>query len=300
MDAVQRAFYRLQFRNAFLEQKGTAFQDWFARLASFALGSDFERIRPYGAQGDFKADGRTRSDRTIYQCYAPETLKQDRLLAKMEADLAGAEEHWRGWMKRWVFVHNDTRGLPATVRQGQDQLRSRYQRITIEGWGEAELTSLAERMDLTGWESMFGVVPSRRDEEAVTPEHVASVVADLQRAEPSPGEEPVRPPSADKIVKNELSGAVRGLLWTGKAKDGLVKGYFDKHQRPNLGEQIAEAFRRRYRQLRETEHSPDDIFFGLQRYVGFDGSPKRQMAALGVLSYLFDRCDIFEDPDDSL
>ena len=30
MDEIQTAFYRLQFRLAFLEKKGTEFHDWFA------------------------------------------------------------------------------------------------------------------------------------------------------------------------------------------------------------------------------------------------------------------------------
>ena len=52
MDEVQAAFYRVLFRNAFLEKKGTEFQDWFARLAGRAFGSDFEAVRPYGRRGE--------------------------------------------------------------------------------------------------------------------------------------------------------------------------------------------------------------------------------------------------------
>ena len=45
MDEVQTAFYRMIFRVAFLGKKGTEFQDWFARLAGHAFGSDFETVR---------------------------------------------------------------------------------------------------------------------------------------------------------------------------------------------------------------------------------------------------------------
>ena len=71
MDEVQEAFYRLGFRVAFLEKKGTEFQDLFVRLAGYAFGPDFEAVRPYGKQGDFKCDGRRVSTGTIFQCYAP-------------------------------------------------------------------------------------------------------------------------------------------------------------------------------------------------------------------------------------
>ena len=39
------------------------------------------------------------------------------------------------------------------------------------------------------------------------------------------------------------------------------------------------------------------IFSYLQQFTGFEGDPKRQAAAMAVMAYFFDRCDIFEDPD---
>ena len=45
------------------------------------------------------------------------------------------------------------------------------------------------------------------------------------------------------------------------------------------------------------ELEPDQIFSRLQEFTGFEGDPKRQAAAMAVMAYFFDRCDIFEDPD---
>lgn len=295
MDAPQKSFYRLQFRLAFLEKRGTEFEAWFARIAGFALGPDFERIKPHGAEGDRKADARSRRDRTIYQCYAPTTLRRDRLIAKLDQDFEGAVEYWGHWMKRWVFVHDDIEGLSALVHEHLDALRDRHPSVSIEVWGEVELIRLADQMDLAGWESVFPGVPSQGDT-AVAPEDIAAVVQYLEQADPAPGQEPIRPPSVDKIARNDLSADVQSLLRVGQHKDHLVRRFFVQHHTPDLGERIAEAFRRRYRELREREHSPDDIFVGLQRAFGARGTAKREVASLAVLNYLFDRCDIFEDP----
>ena len=297
MDDLQRAFRRLQFKIAFLEKKGKAFEDWFARLAEFAMGPDFERIRPYGAEGDRKADGRSRSDRTIYQCYAPDAMKQTQLIAKIEDDFTGAVRHWDEWMKRWVLVHNDARGLSPEVVRRLDALRSRHPSVVIETWSEGQLAKLAARLDQTGWELLFGYVPSPSDIEEVALDDVAEVVSYLEQVEPSATEDPLAAPSVDKIAKNELSGDVLELLRAGKRKDHLVKRFFESHPRPYFGEKIAEAFRGRYRELKDSGKAPDDIFVGLQRATGAPGSAKGQVAALAVLSYLFDRCDIFEDPE---
>ncbi len=59
-----------------------------------------------------------------------------------------------------------------------------------------------------------------------------------------------------------------------------------------------QEFRRRYAQLQGSGRSPDQIFGHLQQYAGTGGDPGRQAAALAVLSYFFERCDIFEDPRD--
>lgn len=297
MDDLRRALYRLRFANAFLEKKGQAFEDWFCRLAEYALGSDFERIRPYGAEGDRKADGRSLSDRAIYQCYAPHNMQLNRLRAKVATDFVGALDHWQNWIRRWVFVHNDSRGLPAAVLEDLDTFRVRHPSVKIEVWTEQQLLILFERLDDAGLESLFGVAPGSRERAQVATEDIVGVVQPLERPTPAPGTDPIRAPSVDKIAKNALSDYVRILLDAGRRKDHVVQRYFDSHPHPDTGERVVEGFRRRYRSLRDAGNSPDAIFFGLQKYVGLGGEPTRQVASLAVLSYLFDRCDIFEDPE---
>ena len=53
-DELQRSIYVDRFRLAFHTHRGAAFQDWFVRLAGYALGADFEEVRPYGPRGDLR------------------------------------------------------------------------------------------------------------------------------------------------------------------------------------------------------------------------------------------------------
>jgi hypothetical protein len=100
----------------------------------------------------------------------------------------------------------------------------------------------------------------------------------------------------EKLEKNSLSEDSALLLQVGRRKSGLVDTFFRKSARPDLGERIAEAFRVRYAELKRLELPSDTIFKHLQDYAGMNGEPKIQAAALAVLSYFFDNCDIFEDP----
>lgn len=297
MDEIQTAFYRLQFRLAFLEKKGTEFQDWFARLAAHAFGPDFEAVRPYGRQGDLKCDGRRVSSRTIFQCYAPYETKETRLNAKIERDFVGACENWGDGIANWVLVHNDSQGLPASSLQLFDRLRGNSPDVTIELWTEAELRRLADRLPLADQQAMFGFAPSMTGLETLVMADLQPVIHQLQSMDPEPGEEPIKVPSVDKLEKNLISEDAAELLRVGRRKEALVEAWFRKDRRADLGERVAEAFRRRYAQLRESGRSPDEILGHLQQYAGMGGNPGRQTAVLAVLSYFFERCDIFDDPE---
>ena len=297
MDQAKKSIYRLLLQNAYLKKKGDEFQDWFCQLAAHVWGPDFERVRPYGNQGDFKCDGRRISTGTIFQCYAPRTPRAAQLNKKIRDDFGGALAHWPD-MAEWIFVFNDNDGLPPSTSQLLDELRAEHEEIDIRLWTEPALQELAERMPPHGWESVFGPVASLSTFDALTFKDLQPVVDELARHQPEPGEEPLDPPSAEKLERNALSEEATALLRLGRRKEAMVERYFQNAPVPDLGEQIAEAFRQRYAELKANDYPPGQIFSSLQRFAGgMEGSPIRQGAVLAVLSYYFERCDIFEDTD---
>ena len=297
-DALQRRIYGLRFRIAFLQKRGVEFQDWFARLMRFALSHEFEPIRSYGPRGDLKCDGYWVTTGTVFQCYAPDRIRESALIKKITTDFDGARDNWGRRMRRWVLVHNDQRGLPARTVQHIDSLRGSYPNIRIETWGDSELARMKERLDLEALESLFGYASSRAEAGSLGIEDLRPVLEALQRREPSPGSEPVSPPSVEKLEQNQLSEDAAALLRWGRRKEALVARCFKDDPRPEIGELVAEAFRERYDMLKEDGLSPDEVLWALQQHAGGDmvGIPNRQGAVLAVLSYFFERCDIFEDP----
>ncbi|MHB1744136.1 MAG: hypothetical protein ACYCRE_05120, partial [Acidobacteriaceae bacterium] len=250
MDAVQQSFYTLHFKAAFHEKKGTAFQDWFVQLAGHAHGPDFEEVRPYGKQGDLKCDGRLVSVGAIFQVYAPYLMKDSELNAKIREDFEGALLHWGGWLKTWIFVHNDARGLPPGVTQYLDVLRAQNPKVKIEVWSEPELLSLLHRMDLSSHQLMFGYAPSLAVVDRLAMQDLVPVIEALSRAEPSVIDPPLTPPSLQKLEKNSLSADAAVLLQMGRRKSDLVGTFFARGSRPDLGEHIAQAFREHYQTLK--------------------------------------------------
>jgi hypothetical protein len=282
MDDLQRSIYVDRFRLAFVTQRGTAFQDWFVRLAGHAFGADFEEVRPYGPYGDLKCDGRRISTKSVFQCYAPDAMKEAELIAKVDKDFHGARLHWNAEMAEWVFVHNDGRGLPPNAVQHINGLRTAHAPLTIQTWSEPELLKLAIGLELAALQALFGHAPSIAIVDRLVMADLAPIIEALQRQDPNIGDPPLTPPSPEKLEKNALS-----------EESGLL---LRKSPRPDLGECIAEAFRTRYAELKAFDLPADTIFKHLQDYAGMNGEPKRQGAALAVLAYFFDNCDIFEDP----
>ncbi len=295
MDDTQRSFYGLKFENTFLREKGKAFESFFARVMAHGFTGDFEPVRPYGPKGDLKCDGFRPSDGTVFQSYAPDSTKLIELLAKIDEDFDGARTHWDAKMKRWEFVHNDVRGLPAEAVRKLDDLRAGRPAIAIAVFGEAEMRAVVMRLALHQLEDLFGVVPSQRTLERLDFASLRPVLIAIQRRNPG-AEPPLSAPSVIKLQHNALSPDAAELLRQGRRREKLVQDFFDAWPDPSFGEDIAEAFRTRYQALKTADLSPDQIFSELQSFAGgMDGEPSHQGAVLAVLSYFFERCDIFED-----
>lgn len=87
------------------------FFNGFGRTSSIAR-SEFIATRPYGNIGNRKCDGLLFVDGIVFVGYSPDELTQADLITKIEEDLKGAAEHWKGTLKEWIFVYNVRCGLP--------------------------------------------------------------------------------------------------------------------------------------------------------------------------------------------
>ncbi len=295
MDDLQRAFYNMKFRIAFLERQGKAFEDLFSRIMGHAFPGDFQPVRPYGKRGDLKCDGYRQSNKTVFQCYGPRTLKLDQMLAKMDEDFNGAVEHWGSRMERWSFVHNEDEGLPADATQKMVDLGQATPQVSLGQMGYPELFNIVMGLAVTPLEDLFGSVPAQRTMAQLDYEALRPVVTLIHKLDPDDNP-PLSAPSPSKLKANDLSDDAAELLRQGRRRESLVERFFNDWPDPNLGEEIAQAFRERYKALKLDGLSPDQIFTELQSFAGgMEGTPAHQAAVLAVLSYFFERCDIFED-----
>lgn len=216
-DPLQRAFYGFAFKSAYHDKRGTAFQDWFVKIAGHAYGSDFEEVKPYGPQGDHKCDGLRKSLGMLFQCYAPERLEDGKAISKITTDFSGAVAHWPGTLKAWTFVHNDRNGLSPGVTKCLIELGSKNPSVTIAPWNDTELHNLVMVLEVHQLEDLFGFAPSMPALDNVGFEQLQPVVSAIQRRKPDPNAK-LTPPSENKIEHNKLSVDAAELLRLGRRK----------------------------------------------------------------------------------
>lgn len=292
MDDLARAFYELKFENAFLKKKGSEFQNFFSSIMEKRHPGDFIRVRPWGNVGDRKNDGYLKSERTLFQVYAPNELTARQAITKIDEDFNDALPHWEKHFNTWVFVHNSQQGLGPDVTSKLLELNNKHG-LKVTHWGFEELRLKVFELAPENLASLFGPASARKDMLELVLHDLAPVL-DQVAVMPAPSEPDLRQPPADKISRNMLSDHVATLLKAGMTRAGLVRKYF--RIQPNKHDEIAESFRLRYEATRNDGLAPDEVFIELQRYAGGEAvlSAARQSAVLAVLAFFFEECDIFE------
>ncbi|MCI5225821.1 MAG: hypothetical protein D3918_03965 [Candidatus Electrothrix sp. AX2] len=264
-----------------------------------AYKADFMACRPWGKIGDRKNDGFLKSERRLFQVYAPNEMKAKDAIKKIKEDFEGAKVHWGTYFDKWAFVHNAVDGLPPHVHELILNFEQANPGIVLEPWGLEELRVVFRRLSIDDCASWFGLAPTEETKAGLVFKDLQPVLESLA-GKIITDDIPVNPVPPGKIEANDLSESVSILIKNGITKAPLVSVFLETWYDETLGEKLAVSFREQYRLLRGTMH-PNQIFSELQTWAGGSerGTPEHEMAVLTVLAYYFERCDIFEEPSNN-
>ncbi len=294
---LEQAYYELRFVDAFRSAKGDAFQTFFEKLMGLAYRTDFIACRPWGKRGDRKNDGFLKSERRLFQVYAPNEMDEAKATAKIKEDFEGARAYWGTHFGAWVFAHNALDGLPPHVYKVLLDFEKSNPGITLTPWGLEEFRLVFRRLTAEDLQSWFGFVPSDGTKADLRFGDL-QVVLEAIAARSVPTSQAVKDVPMRKIEANALSESVATLLKAGMTKASLVRDFFEQWHDETLGERVADSFQDEYQSLRG-KLRPDDVFAALESWAGGSdrGSPQHQLAVLAIIAYYFDSCDIFEEPN---
>ena len=284
--------------------EGVAFQDFFADVMTRAHGDEYVPTRPYGSLGDKGCDGYLASIGQVFACYGKQddaSPKVAAIIEKMDDDYAKASTFLKVVMKEWYFVHNLFDGTPtdATVIK-LGEMREANPHHTFGVMGRAGFETRVFGLPEADIISLIGMAVSAEDTRNMRLEVVAELVDAIISAvddTPLAGNQEPKPVPLDKLEFNKLPAHWCHTVRSQMPNVRLVEEYFGRHWEVDRGIKVAAIFNRRYRALKEQQLSPADIMGKL--YEGIVGigtvTNDRVVAAQGVLAFLFDSCDIFED-----
>ncbi|MHA1723703.1 MAG: PIN domain-containing protein [Promethearchaeota archaeon] len=110
MKPIDKHYLLLQFQIKIYSKKGIEFQHFFEDIME-KVYPDFQKIKPYGRDGDGGNDGYRKKAGIYYQVYAPNepVIKESSATKKMEKDYNNIKEHWNeiSEVKEYYFVYNN-------------------------------------------------------------------------------------------------------------------------------------------------------------------------------------------------
>jgi len=103
-------------------------------------------------------------------------------------------------------------------------------------------------------------------------------------------------PPREKIKKNELSASIEQLITMGMTQVRQVNNFISKCPDIEFGERLTQGFVTEYERLKNEEKlKGDDLFNALLDFAsGKSNDFKNRAAGLTVLTYLFEKCEVFE------
>lgn len=287
MEPLEKAYFETKFENKFLKSKGNEFQSFFNDLMERAYKDDYMPCRPWGKQGDKKNDGFLKSDRRLFQVYAPNEMTAREANKKIDEDFKGAKKYWKEYFDKWSFVHNARDGIPPHVQEKILELEKNNPGIKLDLWGWENLREVFRQLSKEDLESWFGYAPDAQTKTKIGFEEIRVVLESISSKSIENVSE-VKQVPFKKIEANQLSDSIAIILKEGMIKSTLVNNFFKKWHDPAFGERIASSFREQYKIFRE-KYSPNEIFYEFQNWIGGSerGTPEIEMAMYAVIAYYF-------------
>ncbi|RKS06972.1 hypothetical protein DFP74_2622 [Nocardiopsis sp. Huas11] len=296
MHSWRREFARPKLGNKLATLHGQSFEDFFHELMELA-DPGFFPVRT--SQGDLGADGLAISDRKLYACYGPRVFKPSEVREKFRGDLVKAVENRGGDFDRFVFVHNELRGVSPEVTKEISEAQKEYAPLRFENFGLTRMCQVLTKLDDATVEDLVGPFPATELVTGVGMGELAPLLEHLstrKRHSVTPDGVPV--PSSRKLEYNRFSDEMRDFLLKALPYVRLVGDYYRGLNNPFEEDEVAAAFRQEYVELADSHEDPDTVADHLRWYIlgNKAASLKDQIDANVVLMHFFGRCEVFRVP----
>jgi len=303
----QLYFVRVVFQNRVLMANGQQYETLFVSVMTKRY-PNFRPIKPQGSKGDQGNDGFIPEEGRYFQSYAPEkpSEKVKEAVEKATNDFAKIIDNWNddAPVADYRFVFNDKfQGAFPDIEHAIVDVKNTHNLREAKPFLAKDLESEFMALSSADMAAVLGGVVPRA--EFIPDIDFAALTEVLQhlvdnRLPIKDHDISTAPDFESKIKFNDI-GAAECYLKAGNYQNAAVEEYFNKHgeySRTQVRDLMANAY--------ETSRCPnsnvvetnqgDRVFFRLLDIVAPSSEPHVQEAALVLISYFFEKCDVFEDP----
>lgn len=315
-----KAIYRLMFQVRVAKSVGMSFQNLFSEIMRYAR-PDFAPVKPQGPEGDWKNDGHEPVAGRYYQVYAPEKFDEARAAKKLQEDFSGLLARWGdgavypNGVQEFYFVINDAYRIipgsyPTTIAT-LEALRNQHGLRVCKPFLCKDLEEILLDLPEDKIIAVLGFPPNPADIQVLPFNLVNEVIQHIvENSGPRSLLQTLNSPDFDeKIAFNNLS-ATGYLLRDGAYRRGSLEGYFSAQSnftRQEVRDRLKALYDESMRPMPaggtgDTLASDARLFYILDKIcpTPAETSPRLvkeiQEAALVVMAYFFEACDIFEEP----
>jgi hypothetical protein len=321
MNSTEKALARLLFKARVASLTGMAFQNFFSEIMKYAR-PDFMPVKPQGSEGDWKNDGHEPKRGRYYQVYSPEVFDEAAALKKLSDDFEGLIAKWGDsnvypeGISEFFFVINDayrvTPGAFPTTIAALESLRQKHGLKECKPMLAKDLEDILLSLSDDQINAVVGFLPNpaeiRTLDYSVVNEVIRFIVDGTHAR--SLSQTLVDPDFDKKIEFNDL-GVTAVWLRDAAYRVGTLENYFRSNStfaRQTVRNKLNQIYKDAKEKQGITAENGTTIgdfrFVTILEEITPRGDDKRrakelQDAALVVMAYFFESCDIFEEPPDA-
>jgi len=312
MTPERRYFARIQFRNRILEANGQRYQDLFIDVMTKRCNG-FRPIKPHGTFGDEGNDGHISNCGRYYQVYAPENPKENIINAinKAEKDFKRLKEKWSetALIEEYLFVFNDKfQGAYPKIEHTLAKIKRDNGLKVCEPFLAKDLVNEFMNLNEDDMIAVLGGVIPRTEylqdiDYAILTEILQYI---MDNSESLTINIKLQSPDFDKKIQfNCISKSVDSLLRTGSFQQGTIENYFVKNSnftRADIRDRLAAIYDKVKNEIMKFKINDiergDHVFFVILDDIVQNKKRAVQDAAIALMAFFFETCDIFEEPPD--
>lgn len=310
LTSEQRRYAHVMFQNRILQATGQRFEDFFVSIMT-RRDPRFRPVKPQGRIGDQGNDGFIPEEGRYFQVFAPENPNEriDKAAEKARDDFEKMRKFWEAdsIIVDFRFVFNDKyKGAYPTVEHTLAELKR------IHGLAIAK-PFLAKDLEAEFWELstehkedvLEMVIPKSQYISDIDYGVFTEILQHLISSQkPIAGDGAITVPDFDHKLRFNGIDAASSLLRVGNYQNGAVDDFFDCH-----GQFVRKDIRDRLAQCYTTAVVMDDgldnsqkekgdrVFFRLINDIAPKSNKATQDAAIVLVAYFFEKCDVFEAPN---